>query len=165
MVFFFPKLEVKRAVRNSARAGRYCLSEKQDAANHLIGGIISLHKAVVSQPLLSVEGGGASVFHRCPSKHALCLPAPEPLWALLGAVKRVPVGHSAHLSWMLAIPRKRILLIEQRCHNTTLIRRTGLDCHSGVPIWEFFSLGALHFHCPHVVAIFEVAYFSLQIQI
>lgn len=55
MVFFFPKLEVKRAVRSSARAGRYCLSQKQDAANHLIGGIVSLHKAADPQPLLSVE--------------------------------------------------------------------------------------------------------------
>lgn len=82
MVFFFPKLEVKRAVRNSARAGRYCLSEKQEDANHLIGGIISLHKAVASQPLLSMEGRGASASHRCPSKDVLCAPAPEPAGAL-----------------------------------------------------------------------------------
>jgi len=78
MVFVFPKLEVKRAVRNSARAGRYCLSQKQDAASHLIGGIISLHKAVVSQPLLSMEDGGASASHRCPSKDDRFLPAPKP---------------------------------------------------------------------------------------
>lgn len=79
MVFFFPKLEVKRAVRNSARAGRYCLSQKQDAASHLIGGIISLHKAVVSQSLLNMEDGGISASHRRPPKDALCLPAPEPI--------------------------------------------------------------------------------------
>lgn len=78
MVFFFPKLEVKRAVRNSARSGRYCLSQKQDAANHLLGCIVSLHKAVVSRPLLSVEGRGASACHRCPSKGTLGDPAPEP---------------------------------------------------------------------------------------
>lgn len=138
MVFFFPKLEVKRAVRNSARAGRYCLSQKQDAANHLIGGIISLHKAVVSQPLLSVEGGGASASPRCPSKDALCLPAPEPAWALLHAVKALPAEHPGYPSWRLVIPRKRILLTEQRCHSLTLVRTTGSDRHSGVPISYLF---------------------------
>lgn len=78
MVFFFPKLEVKRAVRNSARAERNCLSQKQDAANHLIGGIISLHKAVVSQSLLSMEDGGASASHRCPLKMHFVSQLPSP---------------------------------------------------------------------------------------
>lgn len=109
MVFFFPKLEVKHAVWNSARAGRYCLSQKQDAANHLSGSIVSLHKAIVSQPLLSVEGGGASAFPRCPSRDVLCLPAPEPAWAVLCALQRLPVDHPGQPSWRLMIPRKRIL--------------------------------------------------------